>query len=45
MKDMYIYELVDPRDNNVRYVGKSNKPKLRYNQHCITRQRFTKTVF
>ena len=33
MKDMYIYELVDPRDNNVRYVGKSNKPKLRYNQH------------
>lgn len=33
MKNMYIYELVDPRNSNVRYVGKSNKPELRYRQH------------
>jgi hypothetical protein len=29
----YIYILIDPRDESVRYVGKSNNPKKRYPQH------------
>jgi predicted GIY-YIG superfamily endonuclease len=30
---IYIYALIDPNTNLVRYVGKTNKPKDRYNQH------------
>lgn len=30
-----IYTLTDPNTNKVRYVGKSNNPKLRYNKHCV----------
>ena len=33
MKAMYIYELIDPRNSKVRYIGKSNKPELRFQQH------------
>jgi hypothetical protein len=33
MKSVYIYALVDPRDNHVRYVGKANKPEDRYKNH------------
>lgn len=29
----YIYALVDPRDNKIRYVGKANNPKERYKNH------------
>lgn len=29
----YIYTLTDPRDNAVRYVGKTNNPRNRYQQH------------
>lgn len=29
----YIYELIDPRTNEVRYVGASNDPKMRYSHH------------
>lgn len=29
----YIYALVDPRDDQVRYVGKSDKPRTRCRQH------------
>lgn len=30
---IFIYLLIDPRFDTVRYVGKSNLPKRRYNQH------------
>lgn len=30
---IYIYGLYDPRDGALRYVGKSNKPRLRYWMH------------
>lgn len=30
---IYIYALIDPRTNEVRYVGKSNNPKKRYVRH------------
>jgi hypothetical protein len=33
MKTTFIYELIDPRTNETRYIGKSNKPKDRYSQH------------
>ena len=33
MKPVYIYGLKDPRTGEIRYVGKSDKPKARYNQH------------
>ena len=33
MKTEYIYYLIDPRDNVVRYVGKSANPERRYKQH------------
>lgn len=36
-KTTFIYILKDPITNEVRYVGKSNKPKYRYNNHykCV----------
>lgn len=33
MKKTYIYALIDPRNNQVRYIGKSNNPKTRYRNH------------
>ena len=29
----YIYGLVDPETDKMRYVGKSNNPKVRYHYH------------
>jgi hypothetical protein len=29
----FIYELLDPRNKEIRYVGKTNNPKHRYSQH------------
>jgi len=29
----YIYGLIDPRDNRVRYVGKADCPRKRFRQH------------
>ena len=31
----YIYELIDPRNNQTRYIGKSNNPKERLTGHCV----------
>jgi hypothetical protein len=28
-----IYSLVDPRDHNVRYIGRTNEPQKRFTQH------------
>jgi hypothetical protein len=33
MENTFIYALSDPRDNQIRYIGKANKPKDRYNNH------------
>ena len=33
MKTTFIYILIDPQTNQVRYVGKSNKPNDRYRVH------------
>lgn len=33
MKTTFIYGLSDPRTDKVRYIGKSNNPKKRYNRH------------
>lgn len=33
MKTTYIYILIDPVTNQVRYVGKTNHPKKRFNEH------------
>lgn len=35
---VYIYALCDPRDESIRYVGKSNNPFCRYQQHLVPRQ-------
>lgn len=29
----YIYGLIDPRDNEIKYIGITNKPKVRLSQH------------
>jgi len=33
----YIYVLIDPRDNQIRYVGKTNNIKTRLTEHCTPR--------
>lgn len=33
METTYIYALVDPRDGNTRYIGKTNNPRLRLKSH------------
>lgn len=30
----YIYALIDPRDNRIRYIGKTNNPIRRLREHC-----------
>lgn len=30
----YIYALIDPRDDRIRYVGKASNIKRRFSQHC-----------
>lgn len=34
---VYIYALSDPETGEIRYVGKTNKPDRRYNQHLEMR--------
>ncbi len=31
----FIYSLIDPRTNEVRYIGKSTNPEKRYKDHCF----------
>lgn len=31
--ETFIYALIDPRSGHIRYIGKSNYPKIRYQQH------------
>lgn len=33
MKNVYIYALIDPRNDQVRYIGKANNPEERYTNH------------
>jgi hypothetical protein len=33
MKNVYIYALIDPRNDHVRYIGKANNPEDRYKDH------------
>jgi hypothetical protein len=40
LKTIYIYILIDPRTESVRYVGKTNNPRLRFNVH--TSRKFDK---
>lgn len=39
MKTTNIYILIDPRNNDVRYVGKSNSPRKRLSDHCNNKTR------
>lgn len=39
----YIYALCDPRDNRVRYVGKTDNPDRRYKAHLIEKSRTHRT--
>lgn len=36
MKTTYIYALVDPDTDEVRYIGKTGDPSKRLSQHCAT---------
>jgi len=37
MKTVYIYRLLDPRDRQIKYVGKTVDPRGRYQDHCEAR--------
>lgn len=39
----YVYGLVDPRDDRVRYVGQSQDPERRFRQHLRFGQRLSDT--
>jgi hypothetical protein len=39
----YIYEMLDPRDGLVRYIGKTNNPKRRFSDHLRLARKNTKT--
>lgn len=34
----FIYGLIDPRNNKIRYIGKSNNPNQRFINHCSKSQ-------
>lgn len=44
MNTTFIYVLIDPNTNLVRYVGKSNNPKRRYYKHCYRSKKNTHKV-
>lgn len=43
MKITFIYSLVDPRSNQIRYIGKSNNPKKRLSAHLSEKRRTHKS--
>ncbi|MGD8501166.1 MAG: GIY-YIG nuclease family protein [Phycisphaerales bacterium] len=45
MAKTFIYALKDPRNSDIRYVGKSNYPERRFWQHLNMGQNVTKTAW
>jgi len=43
MIKIYIYSLTDPISNDIKYIGKSNNPKVRYYNHLYDAKRDIKT--
>lgn len=41
---IFIYELIDPRDNLPKYIGKTNNIKRRYTEHTSKHNLNTKTI-
>lgn len=42
MKECFIYGLVDPRTNEVRYIGWATNPKKRFREHILSRDKSRK---
>jgi len=40
---IYIYKLIDSRNNEVRYIGKTTNPKRRYKQHLYDKRKSHKS--
>ena len=40
---IYIYKLIDPRNNEVRYIGKTTNTKRRYKQHLYDKRKSHKS--
>ena len=40
----YVYTLYCPKNKTIRYIGKTNDLRLRYNQHCSTIRGITRTI-
>ena len=40
---IYIYKLIDPRNNEVRYIGKTTNIKRRYKQHLYDKRKSHKS--
>lgn len=39
-----IYEIIDPRDGSVRYIGKANNTQKRFKQHLRDARRLTRPI-
>lgn len=39
----FIYALIDPRNGNIRYIGKANNPRTRFNSHVFDLAKTKKT--
>lgn len=44
METVYIYELIDPLNNQTRYIGKSVDPETRFHQHLTKLYRITHKI-
>lgn len=42
---VYIYGLLDPRDNRCRYVGKTDDPERRFQEHLGAKDRSRRTCW